>query len=40
MDRTHGQNNRVLRKCYTGITTGFSFLVTFKDNNEIQQYSG
>ena len=24
MDRMHGQNNGVLRKCYAGVTTGFS----------------
>ena len=24
MDKMHGKNNGVFRKCYTGVTTGFS----------------
>ena len=31
MDRMHGQNNGVLRKCYTDVTTGFSSYAIMKN---------
>ena len=31
MDRMHGQNKRVLRKCYTGVSAGFSSKAVMKN---------